>query len=239
KMDLANQGAAQVLDMLGPMDEFGVLAVDTVAHTIAPLGPATVKEEVRRKVLRVESMGGGIYVYVALSEAARMMTEAKAATRHILLFSDANDSEEPGDYKRLLAKCVVAGITVSVVGLAKPSDKDEKLSEEMAALGKGRCFYTDKPEDLPRLFAQDTLVVARSTFLDEPTPVKATAALATLTGRDFNLSRPLGGYNLCYLRPGATLAGGTRVGDKAPEVASLAAGTGGVPRYTREADRKD
>ncbi len=29
KMDLANQGAAQVLDLLGPMDEFGCLAIDT------------------------------------------------------------------------------------------------------------------------------------------------------------------------------------------------------------------
>src|SRR5207253_3658249 len=134
KMDLANQGAAQVLDMLGPMDEFGVLAVDTAAHTIAPLGPATDKAKVRDKILRVESMGGGIYVYVALSEAARMMTAAKAATKHIVLFSDANDSEEPGDYKTLLAKCREAGITVSVIGLGKPTDQDGQLLEEIAEL---------------------------------------------------------------------------------------------------------
>src|SRR5205807_3889834 len=133
---------------------------------------------------------------------------------------DAADAEEPGDYKGLLAKCRAAGITVSVIGLGKRTDQDGPLLEEIARLGQGRCFFTDKPEDLPRLFAQDTLVVARSTFLDEPTPVKATAALTTLTGRDFDLSRPLGGYNLCYLRPGATLAGVTLDEYKAPVLAS-------------------
>ncbi|HEY6404332.1 MAG TPA: VWA domain-containing protein, partial [Blastocatellia bacterium] len=35
KMDLANLAAAQTLDMLNPMDEFGVVAVDSVSHIIS------------------------------------------------------------------------------------------------------------------------------------------------------------------------------------------------------------
>src|SRR5205807_5711965 len=138
---------------------------------------------------------------------------------------DAADAEEPGDYKGLLAKCRAAGITVSVIGLGKRTDQDGPLLEEIARLGQGRCFFTDKPEDLPRLFAQDTLVVARSTFLDEPTPVRATAALAALAGRDFRMSRPLGGYNLCYLRDVATLAALTLDEYRATVVANWQAGT--------------
>jgi von Willebrand factor type A domain len=238
KMDLANQGAAQVLDMLGPMDEFGCLAVDTVAHTIAALGPAGGKAGVRSKLLSIQSMGGGIFVYVALSEAARMLTKAKAATRHIILFSDAADSEEPGKYQDLVKKCSEAGITVSVIGLGKKTDKDGALLKDIAKLGKGQCFFTDRAEDLPRLFAQDTLVVARSTFLDEPTPVKAGPALQTLTGRAFDLTRPLGGYNLCYLRPDAAQGVVTLDEYRAPVVASWQAGTGRVVCYTGEADGK-
>ena len=37
KMDLANLGTVAVLDLLGPMDEFGCIAVDTIPHTISPL----------------------------------------------------------------------------------------------------------------------------------------------------------------------------------------------------------
>ncbi len=49
KMDLANQGTAQVLDLLGPMDEFGCIAVDTVPHLITALAPVTDKGPIRNR----------------------------------------------------------------------------------------------------------------------------------------------------------------------------------------------
>jgi Mg-chelatase subunit ChlD len=242
KMDLANEGAVQVLNLLGPMDEYCCLAIDTVVHTIAPL--ARVKEEdkpaIKKKILSVESMGGGIYVYEALSAAARELLKAKAGTKHILLFSDAADSEEPGDYKTLLAKCEKAGITVSVIGLGTEKDVDAELLKDIAKRGKGRIFFTDKPEELPRLFAQDTFVVARNTFLDEPVGIRTTAGLTTLV--DHPLQSPeglkIGGYNLCYLRPEATLATVTLDEYKAPVASAWRAGAGRVVCYTGEADGK-
>src|SRR5262249_45825599 len=141
KMDLANLGTAQVLDLLSPMDELGVLAVDTVPHVIAPLAPVTDKEPIRSKIPRIESMGGGIYVYEALAASAKMLLTAKAGTRHIILFADAADAEEPGNYKDLVDKCVSAGITVSVIGLGKRTDSDGPLLEDIAKRGKGRVFF--------------------------------------------------------------------------------------------------
>src|SRR5207249_5571226 len=129
---------AQVIDLLGPNDEFGCIAVDTEPHEIAPLGRLTDKEAIKGKVLRIESQGGGIYAYVALAKAADMLLKAEAGTKHIILFSDAADTEEPGDYRGLLAKCEKAGITVSVIALGKMTDPDAKLCEEIAKLGKGR-----------------------------------------------------------------------------------------------------
>ena len=41
-----------------------------------------------------------------------MILPAKAGTKHIILFADAADAEEPGDYKTLVDKCQKAGITV-------------------------------------------------------------------------------------------------------------------------------
>src|SRR6185437_41077 len=82
KMDLANEGAAQVLEMLGPMDEFGVLAVDTTPHTIANLAPVKNKATVKRDILGIRSQGGGIFSYVALEAATEMLLKAKAGTRH-------------------------------------------------------------------------------------------------------------------------------------------------------------
>jgi Mg-chelatase subunit ChlD len=238
KMDLANLGTIEVLNLLSPTSEFGCIAIDTVPHTIAPLAKVTDKAATAAKIRKIESMGGGIYVYEALVAASKMISTATAGTKHIVLFSDANDSEEAGDYQPLLEKITRAGITVSVIGLGKNTDKDGALLEDIAKRGKGRCFFTDKAEELPRLFVQDTFVIARNTFLDEKVGVKETAGLALLTGRGMGLDTQVGGYNLCYLRPEANLAGLTLDKYKAPLVASWNSGTGRVLCYTGEADGK-
>jgi Mg-chelatase subunit ChlD len=236
KMDLANLGTAQVLDLLGPVDEFGVIAVDSTPHIIADLAPVTAKGRVRSDILRIESMGGGIFIYEALAAASKMILNARSGTKHIILFADAADSEEPGKYKELLEKCRKAGVTVSVIGLGKDTDVDAELLKDIAQRGEGRIFFTDNAEELPRLFAQDTFVVARSTFLDEPTPVQATPGLTALTNKPYEITQPVGGYNLCYLRPEATLATVTLDEYKAPLTAGWQAGLGRVLCYTGEAD---
>jgi hypothetical protein len=240
KMDLANAGTKEVLELLGPMDEFGCMAVDTEAHEVVPFGPVADmdKASAGRRILGIQSMGGGIFIYEALVAAAKMISTAKAGTKHIILFADAADSEMPGDYKTLVQKCRDAGITISAIGLGTERDCDADLLKDIARRGGGSVAFTDKPEELPRLFAQDTFVVARNTFLDEPVRVDATPALAGLTGRAFDIARPIGGYNLCYIKPEATLGVLTRDEYKAPVVAAWQAGSGRVLCYTGEADGK-
>jgi Mg-chelatase subunit ChlD len=236
KMDLANLATAEVFDMLSPMDEFGVIAVDSQAHTIANLAPIEKSGHVRGDILRIGSQGGGIFVYEALSAASKMLVGAQAGTRHIILFADAADSEQPGRYKQLLAECRKANITVSVVGLGTSADVDAEFLRDIARRGDGRCFFTENAQELPRLFAQDTFVVARSTFVDEPTPVRTTGGIVTLIGTQYQIPNPIGGYNLCYIRPDANLAAVTVDEYKAPVVAAWQAGIGRVLCYTGEAD---
>jgi Mg-chelatase subunit ChlD len=236
KMDLANLGTAAVLDLLGPTDEFGCIAVDTEPHTIAELAPVANKDKVRKDILGIQSMGGGIFIDVALAASSKMILPARSGTKHIILFADAMDSEQPGNYKELVKAAQSAGITVSVIGLGTEKDKDADLLRDIARRGNGRVFFTDKPEELPRVFAQETFVVARNTFLDEPTPVQETAGLRLLTGKDYVLEKMLGGYNLTYLRPEAKLAAITLDEYKAPVVAAWNAGAGRVLCYTGEAD---
>jgi hypothetical protein len=240
KMDLANQGAVQVLNLLGPMDEYCCHAVDTQVHTIAPL--QRVREEakprIRQDILSVKSQGGGIYIYEALVGAAQVMLKAKNGTKHIILFADAADSEQSAGYVDIVAQLQKAGITVSVIGMGTERDVDAELLKDIARRGKGRIFFSNDPEEFPRLFAQDTFVVARNTFIDEPVGVRTTAGLTTLM--DQPLASPvglkIGGYNLCYLRPEATLATVTLDEYKAPVAAAWNAGAGRVVCYTGEAD---
>ena len=50
KMQLANLATAEVFDMLSPMDEFGVVAVDSSPHIIADLAPVENRSHVRSDI---------------------------------------------------------------------------------------------------------------------------------------------------------------------------------------------
>ncbi|MHB1156423.1 MAG: VWA domain-containing protein [Phycisphaerales bacterium] len=241
KIDLANRATEEVIDMMSEMDQAGVLAVDSIAHVVADLQPVTNKAAITSRVRGIRSEGGGIFIYEALSKAMGMLSKSDLMTRHVILFADAADSEEPGDYVDLLAKAKAAGITVSVVGLGRPTDSDAELLRDIAKRGDGRMFFTDNPSELPRLFAQDTMVVARSTFVDQPTTVALTAELAGITTRPMTLdpqTNAVGGYNLTYLRDGAGLSGKTVDEYGAPLIAQWQAGAGRAVVYTGEADGK-
>ncbi|HVU86491.1 MAG TPA: vWA domain-containing protein [Pirellulales bacterium] len=236
KMDLADLATAEVLNQLSGADQFGCLAVDSISHEIVPLSDLSDTEAMRNKILGIDSGGGGIFVYEALQKAAAMIASASAGTRHIILFSDANDSEEPGDYINLVDQIVKAGITVSVIGLGTERDRDSELLKDIARRGGGQCMFTEDAHELPRLFAQDTFLVARSSFLEDPTTVRTTAGMIALTAQPWGELPQVGGYNLCYLRPEANLAAVTVDDYQAPLVATWQAGLGRVLSYTGQAD---
>ena len=238
KMDLANEASVQVLDILSPVDEFGVVAVDSAPHHVADLRPVSEHEGVRQKILSIQSQGGGIYVYEALAYATRMLMGARAETRHVILFADAADAEEPGDYRELLRKARLANMTVSVIGLGTATDTDAELLRDVARRGGGQVYFTSDPGELPRIFAQDTMIVARSTLVDTPSEVAMTGGMLSIAGRAFTGAPAIGGYNLTYLKDGALLAGVTRDDQAAPLVASWQVGLGRAAVWTGEVDGK-
>jgi uncharacterized membrane protein len=227
KMDLANDGAARSLTLLTDHDAAAVLAVDSEAHTVLPLATLGKEREAAIDIVRrISSGGGGIYIGEALKGAWAQLERAPQGQRHILLFADAADSEEPGDYRRMLRAMVDAGATVSVIGMGTEKDSDAALLKEIAELGKGRIFFTDEPSTLPALFAQETVTVARSAFLTEPVKAQATAGWLQIARTAVGDAFEVDAYNLSYLRPGATAALVSQDEYKAPLLAFWHRGAG-------------
>ncbi|MDQ8189615.1 vWA domain-containing protein [Roseibacillus persicicus] len=205
KMQLANNGTAEAIKLLGAMDEIAILAVDSEPHNIVKLTQiGNKKNDLMGKARRMQSQGGGIYVYRGLKAAWDQLKKSKVGTKHIILFSDAADSEEPGDYKNLLKEMDAAGATVSVIGLGSKTDPDARLLEDIAKLGNGRMFFTDRPLSIPKLFAQETVTIARSAFLTDPIKTQPTGRGAEIFQRQVNWLPAVDGYNLSYARPDAT-----------------------------------
>jgi hypothetical protein len=236
KMDLANLGTCAAIETLGPFDEVGVIAVDSAPHLIQPLTSASEKDRICEQVRGIQSMGGGIFTYTALVSAATMVQESRKGTRHIVLFADASDAEEPGEYVRLLDTITPLGITVSVIGLGSETDSDAAFLKDIALKGKGRIQVAAAADDLPRLFAQEAITVARSSFITEPTPARSLSDMVLLGDLPASPFPNVDGYNLTYLRPGATMGVVTTDDYKAPLLAFWHRGLGRVGSLTAEVD---
>lgn len=227
KMDLADEGASAAIELLGPLDQVAVLAVDTQSHPIVGLTKiGSQRAGILHQVRGIHSEGGGIYIYEALLGAGKELATATAGTRHLVLFADANDSEQPGDYVRLLKEYAAAGITVSVVAMGTPADSDAKLLEDIAKRGGGRITFASDPADIPRLFAQETVLVSRTAWVDQAVKPQRKAGL-DLVLPGFREEFPqLPGYNLTYARERAQLLAWCAGDPAAPAAAAWRIGTG-------------
>ena len=236
KMDLANLGVAEAIRLLSPQDQVSVIAVDSEAHVILPLAQADDTQKLVKKVLGIESMGGGIFVRTALGAASDQIRKSKLPTRHILLFSDAADSEEQLDSVAFARNLSKQSIGLSVIGLGKASDIDAGFLKSLAKAGGGEVYFTDRANELPRIFSQEVIRVAERGFIAEPTPVKLLPDLVQL---QLSLETPpftLGGFNLSSLRKGASAAAMTDNDSRAPLVAFWRKGRASVGTFGAEVD---
>ncbi len=205
KMDLANRGATTAVELLGDRDQICVFAVDSEAHRMVPLTRmAGNRDDITKRIRRIRSEGGGIYTYNGLYAGWLELKKSKAGTRHLILFSDAADSEQPSKYKQLIEEMRAADVTISVIGLGTDKDSDAWLLKDIAKRGDGRIFFTEDAKTIPQLFAQETVSVARSTFLEDPVSTLSTGKWFELTGSQLSWLEQVDGYNLSYLRPEAS-----------------------------------
>lgn len=232
KMDLANLGASAAIELLAPHDSVAVHAVDSSYHVIQEMTRVEDPAAIVSKVRRVDSGGGGIFTYTALLAIGKEMEKAEQATRHVILFADAADAEEPEGCAELLAQMRLANMSVSVIALGTEADPDADFLKTVAAAGAGTAYFTTDPTELPRLFAQDTMTVARATFVEEPTATRVLPDLYGLGPIGAGEFASLDGYNLTYLRGGAVAGVVTADENAAPVFAFQQSGLGRSAAFT-------
>jgi Ca-activated chloride channel homolog len=245
KMSLANQGAALALNVLSSRDYFGVFAVDTRTHVIAPLARHGAKEPIAQKILAVTAGGGGIYIYTSLAESMQALREINARIKHVILFSDAADAEEKrageqpdgtqgsGTALELVSAMVSLKITTSVVALGAEQDKDTLFLRQLAERGQGRFYLTSDATTLPQIFSTETMKVTQSSMIEEPTQPVPLLRHALTTGIDWAQSPLLLGYNSTKPKPTAEVLLATERGE--PLLATWRYGLGQTAAFTSDA----
>ncbi len=168
KMDMAKEAALRATEILDTKDQLGVIVFDSEYKWVVKTAPLINKKWVQEQIGSIEP-SGGTNMYPSLEAAYKALKEAKVKVKHIILLSDGV-SKYGGNYEQLLKQMEADNITLSVVAIG--SDSDNSLLSYLAKEGHGRYYFTDQIDNIPKIFAKETMMVTRSYFVQEPfTPI--------------------------------------------------------------------
>lgn len=209
KLSIAKRAALSAIEILNSLDRVGVLAFDAEQEWSVPPTEVANRDLIVEK-LRALQVGGGTDLYLALQEAYRVMVQQQAKVKHLIVLSDGLTNAE-ADFDSLSAAIAAEGITVSTVAFG--SDADQALMARIASLGKGRYYYADNPQNIPRIFTSETMVVSRDLFVEEdtfPTLVYPGEMVEGFAADSFPLLR---GYQRTFPKPAAQIVLSAREDD--------------------------
>jgi uncharacterized membrane protein len=205
---LARQAAKAAVELLSARDQVGVVAFDGSPFIVAEMSPASDAHSITASIDQIIA-GGGTNMYPAMAAGERMLFDAGAKIKHMLILSDGQSM--PGDFQGLAAQMADAGMTVSTVALGDGADA--ALMQALARIGRGRFYQTSSPDTVPRIFTKETIEASRSAIREEPfLPVRVGKG-DLLEGIDFDEAPFLLGYVLSRPKPTAQMLLVTESGD--------------------------
>ncbi len=229
KIQLANEAAVRVVELLNDFDEIAVLPIDTApSNVVGPVG-ADDKEPVIDAIRQIGAGGGGINVRTGMEAAADAIASSSNQVKHIIVLADGNDSNEQEGVPQLIEGLVAQGVTVSMVAIG--DGKDVPWLQRMAELGQGRFHLTLEAANLPQIFTQETTSIQRTYLVEErffPTLVSPSPILSGI-----RQTPPLYGYVGTSPKAAAQVVLETHLGD--PLLASWQYGLGRAVAWTSDA----
>ena len=232
KLDLAKEAAHLVVDLLDERNEVGVMSWDTEFIWDATVRSAKDKAAIHHAIATIKA-GGGTDGYPALKESYAVLFERPALLKHVIFLSDGQMTR--GDFQGLLRRMSKDKITVSTVAIGK--DADVQLMVDIAKWGRGRFYYTEDSQTIPRIFTLETQLASKASLIEQPFKPQLTApSHEAMQEIDWKAVPPLGGYVATSLKPTAELVLMSHQED--PVLATWRFGLGRAAAFTSDAKAK-
>jgi uncharacterized membrane protein len=228
KIEMSKEAAKEAVELLSPQDYVGVVAFDSEAFWVVPMQSAADKGSVEEKIATIQA-GGGTNIAPGLEMAYSALSSNPAKIKHVVLMTDG--VSVPGPFYELTTKMAGDQITVSTVGVG--SDADQNLLQQMAEWGNGRFYFTDNPQNIPQIFARETMTASKSSLQETPFQAKVVRPADFLAGVPLETSPYLLGQVLVKAKPTAELWLMSDRGD--PLLATWRYGLGQTAAFTSDA----
>ena len=162
KIALAKEAARATAELLAAEDKIGVIAFSGRAFPVVRLQRAGNRFRIASGIARL-SASGGTEILPALQQAYHGLSAVNARVKHVLLLSDGQAKRAGIDAQ--VQQMRRAGMTVSTIGVGAEVGRD--LLEAIADRGGGRSYFTDRPENLPRIFVRETRQVTGESIVEK------------------------------------------------------------------------
>ena len=164
KLAMARQAAVEAANLLQLQDTLGVIAFDTSFQWVVPTTKLTSTADVQRAQTAIASIkpGGGTSILPPLEAAFQAATTTDAPLKHIVLLTDGESNDR--GYEDLLSRMQPFRITLSTLAIG--SDADTRLLSNLARIGGGRYYFTERSTQIPKIASKETTILTRNAVVE-------------------------------------------------------------------------
>ena len=230
KIELAKEAARATLEVLQPSDKLGIVAFDATPTMVVRLQRASNRLKITDSLSRL-SPGGGTSIFPALDMAYQALAATEARVKHIILLTDGQSGR--AGILELVSMSYQDKITISTVAVGLGADTG--LLMQIAEEGGGRYYFTDKADNIPKLFLKEASQVGRRAVVEErfrPRVERRFRGLQMWRGLDMRRLPPLVGYVSTRAKPRAEVLMTSHLGE--PILARWRLGLGRVVVWTSD-----
>jgi Mg-chelatase subunit ChlD len=230
KLAWTKRAALGAISALPKDAQVGVIAFDAEYEWLAPLTNVSEKERIATGVNRLAAAGGTRF-YPALEDAYYVLGGSQAGLKHIVLLTDGL-STDGVDFRPLVGRMKQAGITLSTVAFSRQADV--ALLRSLAEQSGGRFHSTQRAEEVPQIFLEESRTVVQQAGKDRPFRPRVVTPSAAIAGIDLASAPELLGYIGAKLQPGAQEI--LTIDDRHPALAYWRYGIGHVFAFASDTD---
>jgi uncharacterized membrane protein len=200
-LELAKEAILRSFNFLNDYDRTGVVSFDTQAFWVIDVQEVGGTENRQALEAEVASLrpGGGTDIFGGLSAVDSELPNDPATLKHVILLTDGGASEV-GILPLVSRMYNNYDITTSVIGVG--ADYARWL-ESVAAMGGGNFHVTTTIENIPTIFAAETVLATRSYIFEDPFVPVQTARSPIMEG--ITSSPQLQGYIATTAKDTATV----------------------------------
>jgi uncharacterized membrane protein/Mg-chelatase subunit ChlD len=200
KLEMAKIAAFSSIEMLSPIDSVGIVTFDTEFSWTVPITHADERQKIAQDLSRIVE-GGGTDLYPVLKEVQSVLDRIPSGRKHVIVLSDGETEE--ADFQSLVQSMRASGISLSTVSIGQGANVT--LMRSIAEWGLGRAYYTDDPNNIPKIFTGETKIISKKTITEKTLQPAVKIPGAILQGLAHERLPAIYGQVITYPKPGATL----------------------------------